>query len=76
LFLNKNSVNNNEVKRFGRFSSVFLKAVNIMHGFLRHNADHVKPGVNDFSTHQKQVMNIFYQFVFIDFIQHETDKLF
>jgi hypothetical protein len=58
------------------FSSDFLKAVNIMHGFLRHNTVHVKLGGKDFSIHQNQVMNIFYQLVFIAFIGHETDNLF
>jgi len=58
------------------FSSDFLKALNIMPEFLRHLTNHVKPGKQDFSSHWEQVMNIFYQLVFITFIQHETVNLF
>ncbi len=47
-----------------------------MSEFLRHHANHVKPGEQDFLSHWKQVMNIFYHLDFIDFIEHETDNLF
>jgi len=51
LFLNKKSANNNEFKRFGRFSSDFLKVVDIVPELLRHLTNHVKPGGEDFSSH-------------------------
>jgi len=48
LFINKNYVKNNEVKRFGRFFFRFFKVVTMVPELLGHHTKNVKPGKQGF----------------------------